>query len=102
MPGLSVAEQAGAMTEDTVAKTETLVRHLREQEHHAEADHLQAAVKEKQGGNAFLEGLRDVCQTVLTALEAIDPKTELLAEELRLEIDRRLGHNPAPPPTEKA
>ena len=89
------------MTEDPVAKTETLVRHLREQEYHAEADRLQAAVMQKQGGNAFLEGLRDLCQTVLTTLEAIDPKTELLAEELRLEIDKRLGHNPSPPPAEK-
>ncbi|WP_145142939.1 hypothetical protein [Roseomonas gilardii] len=90
------------MTEDAIAKTETLARHLREQDHHAEADRLQAAVQERKGGNAFLEGVREVCQTVLTALEAIDPKTELLAEDLRLEIDRRLGHSPTPPPVEEA
>ena len=37
------------MTEDPVAKTETLVRHLREQEHHAEADRLQAGTRPYRG-----------------------------------------------------
>ena len=30
------------------------------------------------------------------------PESTRRISELRLEIDRRLGHNPAPPPTEKA
>jgi hypothetical protein len=34
--------------------------------------------------------LRDACQFALTAIEALDPKTELMAEELRLEVDKRL------------
>jgi hypothetical protein len=33
---------------------------------------------------------RDACQFVLTAIEVIDPKPELMAEELRLEVDKRL------------
>ena len=60
------------MTSDPAAKTETLVRHLREQDRHAEADRLAAAASGRQEGNAFLLGLREVCQTILTAIEAIE------------------------------
>jgi hypothetical protein len=39
----------------------------------------------------LLLALREVCQTALTAIEAIDPATETMLEELRLEIDKRLA-----------
>jgi len=34
--------------------------------------------------------LRDACQTILTAIEAIDPASFTAIDELRLEVDKRL------------
>ncbi len=39
---------------------------------------------------AVLLALDEVCQTFLSAVEAFDPETEGMIEELRLSIDRRL------------
>ena len=44
-------------------------------------------------GGGLLLALREVCQTALTAIEAIDPATETMLEELRLEIDKRLARH---------
>ena len=38
----------------------------------------------------FLHGLRDACQSALTAIEAIDPVSAMMIDELRLEVDKRL------------
>jgi hypothetical protein len=38
----------------------------------------------------FLRGLRDACQSALTAIEAIDPVSATMIDELRLEVDKRL------------
>jgi hypothetical protein len=46
-------------------------------------------------GALLLEGLRDVCQVVLTAIEAIDPVSATMVEELRLGVDSRLKRGPA-------
>ena len=34
--------------------------------------------------------LREACQTVLTAVESLDPYTNTLVEELRQEVDKRM------------
>jgi len=39
---------------------------------------------------AALHALREAVQTVLSAVEAFDPETEAMIEELRLSVDRRL------------
>jgi hypothetical protein len=45
-------------------------------------------------GSGLLEALREACQSVLTAVEAVDPSSYAAIEELRLDVDRRLntGH----------
>jgi hypothetical protein len=45
-------------------------------------------------GSGLLEALREFCQSVLTAVEAIDPASFAAVEELRMDVDRRLntGH----------
>lgn len=55
-----------------------------------EAERLHTATANHGLGHTLLETLREACQTILTTIEALDPKTQLLAEELRLEIDKRL------------
>jgi len=37
-----------------------------------------------------LFALRQTCETILTAIEAIDPVTQTMIEELRLEVEKRL------------
>ncbi len=41
-------------------------------------------------GHPLRTALRDTCQVVLTAIEAIDPVSATMVEELRLEVDARL------------
>ena len=38
----------------------------------------------------LLFALREACETILTAIEAIDPVTQTMIEELRLEVESRL------------
>ncbi|HTB42225.1 MAG TPA: hypothetical protein VK741_01270 [Acetobacteraceae bacterium] len=38
----------------------------------------------------LLFALRETCETILTAIEAIDPVTQTMIEELRLEVEKRL------------
>jgi hypothetical protein len=45
--------------------------------------------------------LREICQTALTAIEAIDPTTETMLEELRLEVDKRLVRHHTPEPSDR-
>jgi hypothetical protein len=47
-----------------------------------EAEHLERALATNVA-DAFLLTLRDACQTVLTAIEAIDPNTEILLEQVQ-------------------
>ena len=47
--------------------------------------------------DTFLLTLREACDSVLTMIEAIDPATETLLEELRADVDAWL--TPRHPPT---
>jgi hypothetical protein len=82
-------------------RAEALVVRLRNEGHHAEADRVQEMLDRhaipsdddlpaEQVRHGFLHGLRDVCQAILTAIEAIDPSSGTAIEELRLEVDKRL------------
>jgi hypothetical protein len=74
-----------------------LAERLRAEGHDTQADHIEAtldqhapAALEDDGSHGFLHALRDACQTILTAIEAIDPSSGTAIEELRLEVDKRL------------
>jgi hypothetical protein len=68
-----------------------LAERLRAEGHEEAADRVAHATLGERIGDAMLDALRGACQFALTTIEAIDPVTELMAEELRGEIDRRLG-----------
>ena len=60
------------VADDTARKTDDLVERLRDRGHAAAADRL-ASVRTVERG--FLFALREACETILTAIEAIDPVT---------------------------
>jgi hypothetical protein len=47
-------------------------------------------------GHPLRTALRDACQVVLTAIEAIDPVSATMVEELRLEVDALLVEKRSP------
>ncbi len=74
-----------------------LAEQLRAQGHDAAADHLDQTLSASSQptavddtGHGFLHALRDACQTILTAIEAIDPASFTAIDELRLEVDKHL------------
>jgi len=78
------------MADDPKQKAQDLIARLRESGHHAEADQLARHVKVQAVERGLLFALRETCETLLTALEAIDPVTQTMIEELRLEVEKRL------------
>ncbi len=94
------------MTHDPIQQTRQIVERLREQGHPTQADQLARPLAEHgeppvQGvEHGLLFALREVCETVLTAVEAIDPVTQTMIEQLRLGVEKRLGmpldHSGAP------
>ncbi|MCB8878639.1 hypothetical protein ACELLULO517_00225 [Acidisoma cellulosilytica] len=74
-----------------------LADQLRAQGHDEAADHLDKTLTGSdqpshvdETGHGFLHALRDACQTILTAIEAIDPVSITAIDELRLEVDKHL------------
>jgi hypothetical protein len=90
------------MADDTARRTTTLIERLREKGHDAEADRLSRHLTLRDAGHGLLFALREALETILTAIEAIDPVTETMIEELRVEVEKRLqppkeqGLAPAP------
>jgi hypothetical protein len=78
------------MNDEQTQQAQELAARLAAEGHHSAAEQMRDAVNGSYIGAALLQALRDACQFVLTALETLDPKTALLAEELRLEIDKKL------------
>ena len=87
------------MTDEIREKAENAIRQLDEIGRPEEAERLRNALG-TQIADAFPLVLREACQTVLTAIEAIDPNTEMLLEQLRAKIDTALTphHVPAKRP----
>lgn len=54
------------------------------------AEHAGTVRTALERGHPLRTALRDACQVVLTAIEAIDPVCATMVEELRLEVDARL------------
>lgn len=78
-------------------RAEALARQLRTQGHEGEAARIEAALARRGEasapedlGHSVLHALRDACQTILTAIEAIDPVSITAINELRLEVDKHL------------
>lgn len=79
-------------------RAEALARQLRDQGHTDEAARIEAAIAARTPtvaepedlGHGMLHALRDACQTILTAIEAIDPVSITAINDLRLEVDKYL------------
>lgn len=74
-----------------------LAEQLRAQGHGEAADRLDStlgtsgeASAADESSHGFLHALRDTCQAILTAIEAIDPVSITAIDELRLEVDKHL------------
>ena len=78
------------MAHNPTQQTRDLIARLREHGHHAEADHLDRQLSLHAVERGLLFALREACETILTAVEAIDPITQTMIEELRLEVESRL------------
>lgn len=84
--------------DETIESLQKVADRLDRRGHAGHAGALRAVVaKRHRPGSVFLGALRETLQTVLTAVEAIDPVSATLVEELRLEVDKRLmeEHNSA-------
>ena len=78
------------MPDETTKRTEALIERLRERRHGRAADRLaRTLVHGAESGVLF--ALRETLETLLTGVEAIDPVTQTMIEELRLEVEKRLG-----------
>lgn len=78
------------MASDAERQGSDLVERLHEQGHHAEADHVARHLPLRTAERGVLLALREVCETILTAIEAIDPVTQTMIEELRLAVESHL------------
>jgi hypothetical protein len=71
----------------TIKAAHEVANTLEQRGHREHAGTFRAAL---QHGRPLRTALRDACQVVLTAIEAIDPVCATMVEELRLEVDARL------------
>ncbi len=89
------------MAHDPEFQARAVIERLRAQGHDTQADHLARQLTTRKVERGFLFALREACETVLTAIEAIDPVTQTMIEELRLEVEKRLrlpsDDQPEPP-----
>jgi hypothetical protein len=83
-------KQPGSGPLDTAGRTRDLIERLRERGHHDEADVLATHLSIHTVERGLLFALREACETVLTAIEAIDPVMQTMIEGLRLEVEQRL------------
>ncbi len=77
----------------TIKAAHTLADTLEQRGHTEHAGTFRAALAH---GHPLRTALRDACQVVLTAIEAIDPVSATMVEELRLEVDALLVEKRSP------
>jgi hypothetical protein len=73
--------------EKTIKSARAVADTLDQRGHAEHAGRFRAALTR---GHPLRTALRDACQIVLTAIEAIDPVSATMVEELRLEVDALL------------
>ncbi len=78
------------MTVEVDQSARSVADQLQDHGHAEEAERIRGVVHTHGTGPGLLHALDDVCQTVLTAIEAIDPASAGLIDELRMEIDKHL------------
>jgi hypothetical protein len=78
------------VSEEELGQARDLAERLRAEGHEDAAERLEGATFGQRIGRELLDALREACEFVLTTIEALDPKTTLMAEELRLEVEKRL------------
>lgn len=78
------------MADETTKRTEALIDRLRERRHEGAAERLARALGHG-AESGLLFALRETLETLLTGVEAIDPVTQTMIEELRLEVEKHLG-----------
>jgi hypothetical protein len=78
------------MPDETTKRTEALIDRLRERRQVGAADRL-ARTLAHGAESGVLFALRETLETLLTGVEAIDPVTQTMMEELRLAVEKRLG-----------
>jgi hypothetical protein len=78
------------MTDDASRLGGDLIERLRDLGHHPEADRLESHLPLQAAERGLLSALREACETILTMIEAIDPVTQMMIEELRLEVEKHL------------
>lgn len=81
------------MSEDPRTHARKLAKRLTELGQKERAEKVETALAHETE-HAVLLGLRDFCQTLLTWVEAFDPVTMGMAEELRIAVDHDLGLPP--------
>ncbi len=74
----------------TISTVHSVAAALERRGHGEHSGTLRAALRHSHAGAALLGAVREACQVVLTAIEAIDPVCATMVEELRLEVDARL------------
>jgi hypothetical protein len=77
--------------EKTIKAVQQVADTLDQRGHAEQAGRLRAALRRGHTGPVLRSALRDACQIVLTAIEAIDPVCATMVEELRLELDAWAG-----------
>lgn len=77
------------MPDEPRRKAEDIVARLQERGQHEAAERVRHAILQPLG-SGMLRALREALQVALTAVEAIDPVTAAMVEELRLEVDKDL------------
>jgi len=77
------------MPPDPESAAHKVAETLQERGHPEHAAHLRSALPGR-AGIALLHALQAACQTILTAIEAIDPVCATMVDELRLEVDKRI------------
>jgi hypothetical protein len=75
------------MTEEIRSKAQKLAEHLQESGHPQHATALSKLLSSHLAGNALLLALKTVCDTLLTAVEAFDPVSEMELERFRRNVD---------------
>jgi hypothetical protein len=78
------------LANDTARQGSDLIAQLRTKGRHAEADQFARHLPLRTAERGALFALREACETILTVIEAIDPVTQTMIEELRLEVEKHL------------